>query len=235
MSELTDSEKLELDYALKRVQNELVYSVNPDSIRDGIKTINNINTDGNKNKISRDEVVNYLAHFFHDKPPGLIPITNSRDDIKIEAAQEICTAVGMYSHLSKPDDILDKEATLVPLGDIAMQGIRNTRNAAILAKAPEARELLSDTFAKKAFAIFNSKYKNSIPSDSQEEALKYVSVRTRKIGMETVQSIEDSLKDQDIKRGLLKLPNLSEFNITADHICQALTPPAPEIKSAKRR
>jgi|GEM_PF-4367591 len=215
----------DLNKYLNSLRPKLTSYITIDLLKDGIRKINGINANGDK-EVTHQEIIDFLApkvaaHFNTSSPNILENIT---ERIKKDKAEQDCNAVAMYFHLdTAPELIANKENYLALLSNEAMSNPTLTSRIAGLVKSPDQKEELTIRFAD--VALYNTIGNFSIPPNRQQETAELLKAKVMEIGKEAVRDIERLLEaNPKIKRALKELPDTSRLSVNADYTCQALFP-----------
>jgi hypothetical protein len=223
VGKLTQDDKNALNDFLRDVKDFIISPLTPELLKDGVQRIKEINANGDK-KISRDEANTYLSAHMGTPSPDLL--LNVLRQIAKERKDEDCNIIALHTHIPKPEKIIAKETALVNINDPGMNSVGITQGIAELLNMPDDKnkQAFMDKFSNVALEMIENKI--YVPPDYKQETSEYIKPKIQEIGKKAIQKIEGLLKDNPgIKQALLNLPDTSELNITADHVCQVMTGP----------
>ncbi len=217
----------DLNNYLNSLRPKLTSHITIDLLKDGIRKINGINANGDK-EVTNQEIIDFLAPkvaaHFNTSSPNILE--NISERIKKDKAEQDCNAVAMYFNLdTAPELIAKKENYLASLSNEAMYNPVLTSRIAGAVKSPDKKEELTIRFANAA--LYETIDNFSIPPNRQQETVDLLTPKFMAIGKEAVRDIERLLEaNPKIKRALQELPDTSRLSVNADYTCQALFPTA---------
>lgn len=234
MVELAQEDKDFLDKILNGVKKILTNHITPEGIESNIRSINTVNTGGDKQKLSNEQFMRYITTAIKNHPPG-----EYIDRIK-DGIEETCGVIAAHTHLPKTEDIIALKEHLNSYVEGQLIGVNMARNIAESSDKPNHKDEMKSLIAQ--YANITTKIVEDsikVPPEYQDAAAKFIRPKAQKIGQEIVRDLESISTRPDIKAALLNFPKMPEAsNLTADYMCSQFpgfyTKPKGQTKEAHK-
>ncbi len=209
---LSAESKMALDRSLDGELKPFILNNNPNNLKNGIRQVNQANTDRNKRDLSSQELMSSL-------------IANKDYDFK-NRVEIACNIMAMHTHIQKSAKEIALEDALIFRADQGFSGVSLAKQIAESSGKPNHEGIIKKVIEQLTNSSSESATSAIAPA-LKKEAKEYIKPRAYKVSKEIVEGIDLLLQQYpNIKDGLLKLPKMSILkHLTVDHLCVALDTP----------